>query len=140
VNTTASAGNYNGNRTYDWLDKNATAGVNYYRIISIGNNENIQYSRIVKVNMSKVNTSVMVYANPVTDGVIKVLFNNMEHGKYMARLMNSTGQLILSTQFDHAGGSLMKNITPDQLLAKGIYHLEISSMGKEKVMLKVIIE
>ncbi len=140
VNTTASAGNYNGNRTYDWLDKNATAGLNYYRIRSIGNNENMQYSRVVKVNMAKLNTGVTVYANPVTDGVIKVLFNNMEHGKYMARLMNSAGQLVLSKQFEHAGGSLMKNITPDHLLAKGIYNLEISSVGKEKIMLKVIIE
>jgi PKD-like domain len=139
IHSTASAGNYNGNKTYHWLDQHAMEGINYYRIKSIDNNKSIQYSRVVKVNMAIVSTGIQLYANPVTNGNIKLQFKNMQQGKYVVYLMNSGGQLIFSKQIDHAGGTAMKNISPAQVLAKGIYHLEISSKGKEKMTLKVII-
>jgi hypothetical protein len=140
MNAVASQGNNNGSRTYNWLDKNPVAGINYYRIRSIGNNGRIQVSPVVKVNMTNIKGIVTVYPNPVTDGSIKLQFSNMEKGKYNVHLMNTAGQLIFSSQFDHAGGSLVKIIKIDHLLAKGIYHLELNIANNEKLMLKVIVE
>jgi hypothetical protein len=140
VAITASAGNYSGNRTYDWLDKTAVAGVNYYRIKSIDNSQKNQYSGIAKVNMENFAGIVTVYPNPITSGIIKLRFASMKKGKYNARLMNDAAQLVLSKQLTHAGGSAMHDIIPGHTLAKGIYNLELSTTTQEKLVLKVIIE
>ena len=140
VNITASLGNYSGNRVYSWLDKNAHAGHNYYRILSISNSERVQYSPVVKVTMGNTKGAIILYTNPVTDNNIRVQYSNMQKGKYSVHLLNSSAQLVLSNNLDHSGGSAIFNITPDHRLAKGIYNLEIITTGKEKIILKVIIE
>jgi hypothetical protein len=140
VNTITSKGNYSGSRTYSWIDKNPVAGVNYYRVRGTGNSGRIQISPVAKVNMANVKATVAVCPNPVTDGSLKLQLSNMGKGKYYVRLINEAGQLIFSSQFDHAGGSIVKTVAADQKLAKGIYHLELNSTRNEKIMLKVIVE
>ena len=140
VNTTVATGNDNGSKTYGWLDKNAATGINYYRISSIGNNETMQYSRVVKVNMENLKGTVAVYPNPITNNSIKLRFSNRKSGKYIARLLNSSAQLILLKQFNHGGGNAVHNLIPGEVLSKGIYTVELTGAKEEKIMLKVIIE
>jgi hypothetical protein len=59
---------------YEWLDRNAFTGNNYYRIKSIDINGEIQYSNIVKIVMSKGRLQITIYPNPVTDGNINLQF------------------------------------------------------------------
>ena len=65
---------------------------------------------------------------------------NMETGKYYVRLMNTGGQLIFSSQFDHAGGSMVKIITTDHVLAKGIYFVEVSNATTRLATQKLLVQ
>src|SRR5439155_26901973 len=56
--------NNSSNVNYQWLDVNAVAGNNYYRIKSIDINDEIQYSNIVKVLMGDGKSQIIIYPNP----------------------------------------------------------------------------
>ena len=140
VNTTLSQGSIGGNYLYSWLDENAVAGDNYYRIKSNSINEKISYSEVVKVRKANVGGSINVYPNPVADGIIKLHFKNMAKGNYSLRLLNATGQTITQSSFSNAGASHIKEIQLAKGIAKGLYQIEVAHPGNEKSIIKVIIE
>lgn len=80
---------------YTWLDENAFAGYNYYRLKIIHANREITYSKIVKVLMPEKISSINVYPNPVKNGVINLRFANQPVGMYQLKLVNKLGQIIL---------------------------------------------
>jgi hypothetical protein len=140
VNTTLSLGNFAGNRSYNWLDEHAITGYNYYRIVSKGTDAGSQYSQVVKVNMAGSKGSISLFANPVTDGNIRLNFKEMEQGSYTARLLNEAGQLIFGSTVNHAGGSSINSLPYHQKITPGIYNLEITTAGLKKTVLKLIIQ
>jgi Ig-like domain CHU_C associated/Lectin C-type domain/HYR domain len=119
VNITPVSGNGGTGNTYNWLDLNAENGDNYYRVMSTATNGRTLYSDIVKVYIAHIDGSVIVYPNPVTDGIIKLRFDKMEKGYYNVRLLNDIGQLIQSMDVDHTGSSNVHS-----LKTKGKRHLQ----------------
>jgi hypothetical protein len=124
--------------TYNWLDENAVAGDNYYRIRCIETNGSKQYSKVVKVNIGKVKGTVSVYPNPVSGGTIKLKFANMKQGNYTARLFSTNGQLVLEKEIEHSGVNTIHQL--QAAIFKGTYNLELSNNGEEKIVIKVIME
>ena len=139
LGTIASAKlNNSGSVNYQWLDVNAFAGNNYYRIKSIDINKAIQYSNIVKVVMGKGISQIMVYPNPVSDGNINLQFINQPKGMYVIRLINKSGQVIMIKQIEHAEGSSAETLQMDKTLAHGTYLLETTKPDKSQVNIKVL--
>ena len=83
---------------YSWLDGQPLAGYNYYRVKSVGFNGQHQYSKVVKVWQGSAKSGISVSPNPSRNGIIHLLFNNQPAGQYAIRLINKTGQVILSKQ------------------------------------------
>src|SRR5690606_20941339 len=100
----------NGAQTYQWIDQQATAGNNYYRIKSVTKDGKVAYSTIVKVTVALAKPSIGIYPNPITDGIIHLQFINQPEGMYGIRLLNSLSQVIVSKQVGHAGGNATENI------------------------------
>ncbi len=122
---------------YNWLDENAVAGDNYYRIRSLETNGRSQFSKMVKVNIGKVKGAVSVYPNPVTGGTIKLKFANMKQGSYTARLFSSNGQLVLEKEIEHSGSNTMHQLQANNI--KGACNLELTN-SEGKIVVKVIME
>lgn len=130
-----------GNKSYSWLDGQSATGDNFYRIKSIDNTGQIQYSRIAKVFISKGNPSITVYPNPVKNGVMNIVFTGIVGGSYSAKLYNSTGLLVFEKEMEHIAGNGSKIIRLSKKLASGLYHLEITGGDNEdRKIIKLIVE
>ncbi|MGN6531536.1 MAG: beta strand repeat-containing protein [Ginsengibacter sp.] len=124
--------------SYEWIDKNVSSGLNYYRIKTIAEDGSINYTAVVKVLVGYGTPSITVNPNPIKDGIIHLQFRNQPAGTYGIRLMNPLGQIIVSKQVGHGGGNATENITWDYNLAHGIYQLEIVKPGGGVEVIKVM--
>ena len=120
------AANNNSSSSYNWLDENAAQGNNYYRIRSVDVNGKIEYSSIVKAQISNVSVSLKIYPNPAVDAKVNIRFENQPGGVYYARLLNSIGQVITSKKIVRTAGNSIETIEWNKNAARGIYNLQIT--------------
>jgi hypothetical protein len=121
---TAARGN-NAATTYSWLDVNAVDGANYYRIKAVGNNGDVQYTKVVRMNIGKMVSEVISYPNPLTDNTIS-LSVNLPKGSYSVTLTNALGQQVFKIQLMHQGGAATQALPIGTKLAEGVYQLTVS--------------
>ncbi len=76
--------------------------------------------------MGTLKQDINIYPNPITDGMIHLQFMNEPEGKYLLRLMNKAGQVILSRQVTRMHGNNTELIKWDYNLAHGMYQLEVT--------------
>ena len=120
---------------YSWVDINPGSGVYYYRVKGIDKSGAFSYSDVVKVNLMSPKSSLYVFPNPVSHGNIGLQFNSQAAGKYGVRLLNALGQVVLSKQLVHAGGTASHNIA--YATGAGNYLLEVMGPDKKQSVLKV---
>lgn len=123
---------------YNWLDQHVSAGNNFYRILSIDVNGKFNYSQVVKVLTGKQVSEIMIYPNPIINGTINLNLTNQPAGMYGIRILNDLGQVILSKQFNHAGGNSIEIIKWDTKFAKGVYQLEVIKPSGEKDLISIM--
>ncbi|MBL0359335.1 MAG: hypothetical protein IPP72_21835 [Chitinophagaceae bacterium] len=138
--TVLSAGNSSNPVSYRWLDAGPQPGHYFYRIKSVSKNGVITYSDVAKVTIVKYSPDLYVFPNPVTSNTILLQMNDQPAGQYQARLLNGTGQLLLNTKIQHGGGLNTHLIHFENLLAKGIYNLEVTGPDKKIAIIKVVVE
>jgi hypothetical protein len=127
---------FNGN--YNLLHKQPLNGANFYRIRIDKINEKSEYSDIVNVLMPEFASGINVYPNPVHGENINLLFINQVSGNYQLRLINSSGQIIISKEINFSGGNNLQTLPLKKNMAHGIYFVEIKKPDAEKSRLKVI--
>ena len=135
VNTVAA--NNAAANNYSWLDKNPSQGNNYYRIRSTGLNGQIEYSKVVKVNIGSLKRAITVYPNPVRNNLINLMLSDEPEGVYGIKLMTKTGQVILFRQIQHATGTNSEQVAPNKYLARGIYQLEVTKPDGTKTNITI---
>ena len=123
---------------YGCVDADAKAGYNYYRIKSVDISGKIGYSKVVKVFIGLTKQAITVYPNPIKGGTINLQLNNQPSGEYGIRLLNKTGQVMISKQINHAEGSNTETIQLDKYAVHGIYQLEVTKPDGSKVSMNVI--
>jgi hypothetical protein len=117
--------------SYNWLDVNAVVGDNYYRIRSIDNTGAIAYSQKAEAVIGKgIISGMAIYPNPVINGTLQLQLNNMPAGEYVANIISTTGQILLTQTIDHGAASETKSINISKGLASGVYILEIIQPDK----------
>ncbi|MEO6734084.1 MAG: DUF2341 domain-containing protein [Ferruginibacter sp.] len=126
--------------TYNWLDTDAVAGDNFFRIRNVDVNGTVAYSTVVKVTMGKGLGSISVYPNPVTGNVMNLQLKNIAAGQYSMRLLNPIGQVLLVNNFLHTGGNAAKKIMLSNQIVKGLYTLEITAPDKTTTAISVLNE
>ena len=78
--------------TYEYIHNALSRGNNFYRIISTDAADSKNISKVVSLNHIAYENFLRLYANPVTDGMLR--FNVEEAG--VVEIMNSGGQIIWS--------------------------------------------
>jgi hypothetical protein len=117
--------NNGGSASYPQTDTHPLEGYNYYRIKSVDINGQIAYSNVVKVLHGNENKKIIVYPNPIQNGIINLLFENQPGGMYTIRILNKSGQLILVQQVQHLDGTAIEHIALRKFISQGLYLLEI---------------
>lgn len=121
---------------FDYQDRNATAGINYYRIKVIDvDGGKAYYSRIAAVvNKSKGFDLVGVYPTLITSGQLKVNITSANNDKAELNITNMNGQVIKRLQASLKPG---ENIIYVDVagMAAGVYHVTgINSDGQLKTL------
>ncbi|MGG9971880.1 T9SS type A sorting domain-containing protein [Ferruginibacter sp. SUN002] len=134
-------GNNNSSNEYNWLDKNALAGNNFYRIKTVDASGQVKYSSIVKVVVdNKLMSNITVYPNPIKNNTINLQFTNQAAGIYQIRLMNNLGQLLYKNNLQGNDGNSSQAIKPSVTLATGTYQIEIIAPDKKRTTQKLFVE
>jgi hypothetical protein len=71
--------------------------------------------------------SVVVYPNPVTNNQFNVVFPSYIKGEVIVKMINTIGQTVYQTKIE-AQNKI--TITPNSILAQGLYFVEITNQGK----------
>ncbi|MGN6531484.1 MAG: T9SS type A sorting domain-containing protein, partial [Ginsengibacter sp.] len=125
-------------QNYEWVDKQVTSGNHYYRIRYSGNNGKISYSNVAEVTIAYPNSSIKIYPNPVTDGMIHLQFINESKGRYRIRLLDALGKTIVTKQTVITGVNFIETIPWSYYLAHGIYQLEIKKPDGTLKVIKIM--
>jgi hypothetical protein len=123
---------------YSWTDAYPADGNNYYRIRSTGINGEIKYSEVLKVYSAKGKGDIKVFPNPITGNTIHLQMLNQPEGLYEVKLVNNSGQSIMSKQIQHSGGAGTETIRPAQHIPKGIYQLEVTKPDGSKTNIQLM--
>ncbi|UAY51600.1 beta strand repeat-containing protein [Ferruginibacter albus] len=119
---------------YSFTD-DANTGVSYYRIESINQSGDINYSAIVTVGESNSIPSInAVYANTS----ISLRLNNQPTGNYGIKLLSSNGQELYKTIISHAAGTATYSLPLSNSLAKGINLLQVLTPSNKQYTQKII--
>ena len=125
--------------SYNWLDVQPVAGYNYYRIKSIGINGEINYSKILQVFAGNRKNGITVYPNPASNGIIHLQFSNQSAGKYVIRLINKSGQVIVAKEIQRTDNGSSTEIIPlDTYTAHGVYRLEVTRPDGSQLNINMI--
>jgi hypothetical protein len=84
------------------------------------------------------NATISIYPNPVKNGIINLQMTNQPAGNYRIRLFNKLGQVIISKQISHPGGTGIELIQLNKFVAKGIYQLEVTKTDGNVITMDVI--
>jgi len=77
------------------------------------------------------NNSITVYPNPVTDGLVKLAFNNQPAGRYNVQVLDMSGKMMMSQDITINGKSQVQEIKLPASIAKGNYLVKVSGGGIE---------
>ncbi|MFO0414720.1 MAG: hypothetical protein ACK50E_03635 [Bacteroidota bacterium] len=105
--------------TYEYIHNALSRGNNFYRIISTDAAGIKNISKVVSLNHMAYENFLRLYANPVTDGMLR--FNVEESG--IVEIMNSGGQIIWSKRIDRGFHQI-----PVSQYSKGNYWLKAGNM------------
>jgi hypothetical protein len=121
---------------YEWKDKNVIQGkINYYRIKLSSQKDSTVMGSVVSTFIEKVNDGITAFPNPVTGKYLNVNIVDEPKGQYTISLNNSFGLKILSKTVQYNGGKQTEQLSLNQMMKKGVYHLKISGPdGYQKVI------
>ncbi|QEC66084.1 T9SS type A sorting domain-containing protein [Panacibacter ginsenosidivorans] len=131
----------NGNQqnNYKAIDKNPSAGKNFYRIKSVDKDGTVHYTSIVSLVIGVGKIFISVIPNPVQNKSINLQLNNIPAGIYILILYNTAGQRIYAGNIVHAGGSSSQGITLSSQIKTGTYILQLQNQNNHYTQ-KIIIE
>ncbi|MGG9970576.1 beta strand repeat-containing protein [Ferruginibacter sp. SUN002] len=130
--------NNGGSAVYSFMDVAPVAGTNYYRIKTIDISGAVRFTYIVKVNYGQSAPSITLNSTFINDGRFSLSLTNQERGRYNIRVLNTVGQEVLKTSFEHPGGNSTQTINlPGSV--KGIYHLEVIKPNRISEIKKIVV-
>ncbi len=102
--------------SYNYVDVNASAGVNYYRIKSIRANGSFVYSEEANVKALEDLHEITVTPNPVEGKTIHFTLNNLPLGKYDVQIINTNGSKIFSQSLNHTSENNLYKVKIDNVV------------------------
>ncbi|MDP4286007.1 MAG: hypothetical protein Q8891_16460 [Bacteroidota bacterium] len=122
-----------------WVaDLNPGDGFNYYRIRSNDINGIAKYSEVVKVVKGDSKNEISVFPNPIINNHINLQLNKQPSGNYGIRLINKSGEVIMSTKIEHLLNTPIEIINIQKKVSHGIYQLEIIKPDNTQLNINIL--
>ena len=123
-----------GSAQYSLTDLAPLLGDNFYRIKAISIGGQVQYSSIVKVALVSKLANIMVYPNPVINGVVNLHFTNQPKGNYKILVTNVLGKKVYQKTTNITSSAEAVSYPMGKGLSSGTYQLTIiTPEGVQKV-------
>ncbi len=142
-NSFSTAGNVSasGAGAYSFTDAMPAAGMNYYRVKSVGKNGDVRYTDVVNAQVTEAATAgssaVSVYPNPLTGTTFNLTLTNMEAGSYTLSVINQNGSAVFNKNITHNGGTATRKVTLTKGLSAGVYYIKIASANGTASFVKI---
>ena len=142
-NSFSTAGNVSasGAGAYSFTDAMPAAGMNYYRVKSVGKNGDVRYTDVVNAQVTEAATAgssaVSVYPNPLTGTTFNLTLTNMEAGSYTLSVINQNGSAVFNKNITHNGGTATRKVTLTKGLSAGVYYIKITSANGTASFVKI---
>jgi len=128
------AGNSSTIQTYSFMDKDALAGTNYYRLTQVDFDGTSESFAIVTAKIETGHTVLHVLPNPVKD-IARVRLEGVVSNNAIYTIVNTTGQVVKTVEVTNIGGIQEIDLTNVQA---GVYYLNVVDGSNEKVYQKII--
>lgn len=112
--------------SYKVSDNMPSAGINYYRIVSVDIDGRRGYSSVARINMGEMNEGLAVYPNPIAGNDINLKMNFKAKGVYYLSIRNQIGQVVDNRQINFDGNQTNISIHPATNLTKGVYTIDVT--------------
>ncbi len=112
----------------------------YYKLKTTDKDGNVSYSAVVRIDASTGGTKVILYPNPVRNGVAYLkLISNATSSKMQISIADASGRICIHQTLSANGSSntIPVNITS---LANGVYHIKITDNSGNISMQKLIVQ
>ncbi|HEY4060882.1 MAG TPA: T9SS type A sorting domain-containing protein [Puia sp.] len=125
---------------YSYTDLSPAAGNNYYRLKMVDLDGSSVYSKIVVVNFSTAAGSVIAtYPNPA-HGSFRILFRNMQTGRYQMELLDPIGQTIQSKVIEVSDpANYNETVDLDPGLAQGTYLVRVVDQQQHAFITRIVV-
>ena len=127
--TAPSANNYS-RAAYQLTDWQPFAGYNFYRLKGTELSGKTFYSHAIKINTIKTTRMLSVVPNPVQGNILH-WEATLPKGSYKVMVLNSSGLLVYSDDFQHAGGNAYRTLALPPGLTPGVYILQLRNNEKQ---------
>ena len=133
IGSVASLQNGRAGNTYQFFDANPFIGNNYYRLKMVDIDGKFTFSRTVNIISSAKPVGILLYPNPVSNGVVNIVLGN-EPVKSIA-VINLSGIRVLNTNYNITNRIVPLNVSK---LPKGVYALEIITQSSTTIKQLII--
>jgi hypothetical protein len=123
--------------SYQWLDRFPLAN-NYYRIRGIEKDGHSRLSTIVRAKAAA-EQKITIFPNPATANNLNLQMINQAPGKYCLKLINHSGQIMMTKEFFFDGFNANVPVTYSGNAPKGLYYLEIKLPGGGTQVLNLLL-
>ncbi len=129
IGEVAAAGN-SSRTTYNFIDENALATINYYRLKVVGNDGRFTYSKVIIMHDNEAGITVnAARPNPFTSDItISMLLTQNE--KIKLELFDASGKQIRVKELDGLKGANTINFDNLKNLTGGLYLIKVSANGE----------
>ena len=110
--------------SYESNDSNPLEKNNYYRLKIIDKDGKENFSKVILLNNSKKEISILVYPNPAIDKIQAEIPNDVK-GAYEVVIINLSGQVLLSKKFNNNVAASTVSIPLPKSFTKGTYTVKI---------------
>jgi hypothetical protein len=82
------------------------------------------------------NERIAAYPNPVSEGFVKISFDQQPKGNYAIQLVDLTGRVLTTKQVNIAMSSQVESLAIDQNISQGFYMLRVMNSDKKTILVK----
>lgn len=122
--------------SYQFLDQNASNGVNYYKLKIVDFDGSFSWSKIITIEISKKSSNeIRLYPNP-SNSIVNVSFSNLVLENYQLEILDINGKVVLSESNTFSNSNTI--CIDINALDKGIYTLNVINNDKIECIKKFI--
>ena len=123
--------------SYAVMDHNPGKLNNFYRVKAIETSGNMEQTPVLRIRMIQEEQGLMVYPNPVREGLATLSMSSLPAGQYQLVFLNTAGQQLMTTRWQHRGGPRTETLKTGHLQA-GMYRIRVRGPVQKETSLLIL--